>query len=53
VGASPTQAALKNFQRAEGVRETGRLDSETLTKLGVETTPRETRREKKPLQQKP
>jgi len=48
-----TKAAVKNFQRAEGLRETGRLDSETLTKLGVETTPSETRREQKPLQQKP
>jgi len=40
-----TKAALKDFQRAEGVRETGRLDSETLTKLGVEAAPGEVPRE--------
>jgi peptidoglycan hydrolase-like protein with peptidoglycan-binding domain len=32
-----TQAAVKEFQKAEGLKETGRLDAETMTKLGVET----------------
>jgi len=31
-----TQAALKDFQKAEGLKETGRLDSETMAKLGVQ-----------------
>jgi peptidoglycan hydrolase-like protein with peptidoglycan-binding domain len=30
-----TQAALKAFQQAEGLTTTGRLDSETMAKLGV------------------
>ena len=30
-----TRAALRNFQKAEGLRATGRLDAETRTKLGV------------------
>jgi len=30
-----TQAALKDFQRAERINETGRLDAETMAKLGV------------------
>jgi len=41
-----TKAAVKNFQREEGLRETGRLDSETMTKLGVEAAPGEVPREK-------
>ncbi len=31
-----TQAALKDFQKAQGIRESGRLDTETMSKLGVE-----------------
>lgn len=31
-----TQAALKDFQKAQGLQETGRLDGETMAKLGVE-----------------
>ena len=31
-----TQAAVKEFHKAEGLKETGRLDAETMTKLGVE-----------------
>jgi peptidoglycan hydrolase-like protein with peptidoglycan-binding domain len=31
-----TQAALKDFQKAQGLQETGRLDAETMAKLGVE-----------------
>lgn len=31
-----TQAALKAFQKTEGLKTTGRLDSETMAKLGVE-----------------
>jgi peptidoglycan hydrolase-like protein with peptidoglycan-binding domain len=31
-----TQAALKEFQKAQGLTETGRLDAETMAKLGVE-----------------
>jgi peptidoglycan hydrolase-like protein with peptidoglycan-binding domain len=31
-----TRAALKDFQKKEGVKDTGRLDQETLAKLGVE-----------------
>jgi peptidoglycan hydrolase-like protein with peptidoglycan-binding domain len=30
-----TQAALKNYQQAEGLKPTGRLDAETMAKLGV------------------
>jgi Putative peptidoglycan binding domain len=30
-----TSAALRDFQQAEGLRATGRLDSETRTKLGI------------------
>jgi hypothetical protein len=30
-----TSAALRDFQQAEGIRATGRLDSETRTKLGI------------------
>jgi carboxyl-terminal processing protease len=30
-----TRAAVRNFQKAEGLRATGRLDPETRTKLGV------------------
>ena len=30
-----TRAALRNFQKAEGLRATGRLDADTRTKLGV------------------
>lgn len=33
-----TQAALKDFQKAQGLQETGRLDAETMAKLGVEGT---------------
>lgn len=32
-----TQAALKDFQKAQGLKETGRLDAETSAKLGVDT----------------
>jgi murein L,D-transpeptidase YcbB/YkuD len=32
-----TQSALKDFQKAQGLTETGRLDSETMAKLGVPT----------------
>jgi len=31
-----TQAALKDFQKSQGIQETGRLDAETMSKLGVE-----------------
>ncbi|HET7342999.1 MAG TPA: peptidoglycan-binding domain-containing protein [Methylomirabilota bacterium] len=31
-----TQAALRDFQSKEGLKATGRLDSETMAKLGVE-----------------
>jgi len=48
-----TKAAVKNFQRAEGLRETGRLDSETLTKLGAKPTPSEEQMEKTPQEKKP
>jgi peptidoglycan hydrolase-like protein with peptidoglycan-binding domain len=30
-----TQAALRDFQKKEGLKDTGRLDSETASKLGV------------------
>lgn len=30
-----TQAALRDFQKAEGIQATGRLDAETMSKLGV------------------
>jgi Putative peptidoglycan binding domain len=30
-----TRAALRNFQKAEGLRATGRLDADTRSKLGV------------------
>lgn len=33
-----TQAALREFQKKEGLRETGRLDQQTMTKLGVDKT---------------
>jgi peptidoglycan hydrolase-like protein with peptidoglycan-binding domain len=33
-----TQAALKDFQKAQGLNETGRLDAETMAKLGVDST---------------
>lgn len=32
-----TQAALKDFQKAQGLKETGRLDNETMAKLEVKT----------------
>lgn len=32
-----TKAALKEFQKAEGLKETGRLDAETTAKLGVDS----------------
>jgi peptidoglycan hydrolase-like protein with peptidoglycan-binding domain len=31
-----TQAALKDFQKSQGLQETGRLDAETTAKLGME-----------------
>lgn len=31
-----TQKALKDFQKAEGLKDTGRLDAETMAKLGIE-----------------
>jgi len=31
-----TQAALKGFQKAEGLKESGRLDTDTMAKLGME-----------------
>lgn len=31
-----TQAALHDFQKSSGIKESGRLDSETMAKLGVE-----------------
>lgn len=31
-----TQTAVKGFQKAEGLKESGRLDNETMAKLGVE-----------------
>jgi peptidoglycan hydrolase-like protein with peptidoglycan-binding domain len=31
-----TQAALREYQKKEGLKETGRLDAETMAKLGVE-----------------
>jgi len=46
-----TKAAVKNFQRAEGLPETGRLDAETMTKLGAKGTPSERRMEKTPQEQ--
>lgn len=33
-----TQAALRDFQQKEGLKATGRLDTETMAKLGVEKT---------------
>ena len=30
-----TRAALRNFQKAEGLRATGQLDADTRSKLGV------------------
>lgn len=42
-----TKAALKDFQRSEDLPETGRLDAETMTKLGA-TTPSEERMEQPP-----
>lgn len=35
-----TQTALTNYQRSNGLRETGRFDHATLAKLGVESTSR-------------
>jgi pentapeptide MXKDX repeat protein len=32
-----TRAALKDFQKKEGMKDTGRLDRDTLSKLGVDT----------------
>ena len=32
-----TQAALRDYQKKEGLKETGRLDAETMSKLGVAT----------------
>jgi peptidoglycan hydrolase-like protein with peptidoglycan-binding domain len=46
-----TKAALKDFQRAQGLPETGRLDAETMTKLGAKGTPSERRMEKTPQEQ--
>lgn len=37
-----TREALKGFQKAEGIKETGRLDAETMAKLGVEARAGET-----------
>jgi peptidoglycan hydrolase-like protein with peptidoglycan-binding domain len=31
-----TRGALKDFQKKEGMKDTGRIDQETMTKLGVE-----------------
>ena len=31
-----TQAALKDFQKSQGIQDTGRLDAETMAKLGIE-----------------
>jgi len=31
-----TQAALKDFQKSQGIQDTGRLDAETMSKLGIE-----------------
>jgi peptidoglycan hydrolase-like protein with peptidoglycan-binding domain len=31
-----TKAAMKKFQKAEGIQETGRLDAETMSKLGLQ-----------------
>jgi len=31
-----TKAALKDFQKAQGIKESGRLDNDTMSKLGVE-----------------
>ena len=33
-----TQAALRDFQKKEGLKESGRLDAQTLAKLGVESS---------------
>ena len=30
-----TRAGLKNFQKSQGLRQTGRIDLETLTRLGI------------------
>ena len=32
-----TRSALKDFQKKEGIKDTGRLDQATMSKLGVET----------------
>ncbi len=32
-----TQSALKDYQKAQGLKETGRLDAETMAKLGVDS----------------
>ncbi|MDZ4339908.1 MAG: peptidoglycan-binding domain-containing protein [candidate division NC10 bacterium] len=47
-----TKAALKDFQRAQGLLETGRLDADTMTKLGAKATPSEERMEKTPQEKK-
>jgi len=39
-----TQAAVSDFQRSAGIRETGRFDSPTLSQLGVGTSGTEGRR---------
>jgi peptidoglycan hydrolase-like protein with peptidoglycan-binding domain len=31
-----TRSALKDFQKTEGIKDTGRLDQDTMSKLGVE-----------------
>jgi peptidoglycan hydrolase-like protein with peptidoglycan-binding domain len=33
-----TQAALRDFQKKEGLKESGRLDAQTMAKLGVESS---------------
>jgi len=35
-----TRAAISNYQRSNGLRETGRFDRATLAKLGVDSTSR-------------
>jgi peptidoglycan hydrolase-like protein with peptidoglycan-binding domain len=32
-----TRSALRDFQKKEGIKDTGRLDPDTMSKLGVET----------------
>lgn len=50
-----TREAIKQFQSASGLKETGRLDTETAQKLGVDkgATPKEARETKEPAAKEP